>query len=259
MHQKRNVVESIMSMCLDVTGFTKDNINARENLATLCDRSSLEAKSNARRKPVKTKAPYCLKPTERKEVLRWLKTLKFLDCYAVNMKRAVNVSIGKLNGLKSHDYHIFIERLMPVMFRGYFKADLWKMFTELSYFYRQICAKQVSKAMMQRLENEIAVLVCKMETLFSPGWFNAMQHLLVHLPWEAMVGGPVRFRWMYSQERELKKLRYTVCSKARVEGCIVDVFVCKEITNLPSMYFSRANNVNAPTTRYHVVRDVPLS
>jgi hypothetical protein len=25
------------------------------------------------------------------------------------------------------------------------------------------------------------------------------------------------------------------------------------------MYFSRANNVNAPTTRYHVVRDVPLS
>jgi hypothetical protein len=22
------------------------------------------------------------------------------------------------------------------------------------------------------------------------GWFNAMQHLLVHLPWEAEVGGP---------------------------------------------------------------------
>jgi hypothetical protein len=25
------------------------------------------------------------------------------------------------------------------------------------------------------------------------------------------------------------------------------------------MYFSRANNVNAPTTRYHLVKDVPLS
>jgi hypothetical protein len=35
--------------------------------------------------------------------------------------------------------------------------------------------------------------------------------------------------------------------------------VCKEITNFSSMYYSRANNVNAPTTRYHVVRDVPLS
>jgi hypothetical protein len=70
---------------------------------------------------------------------------------------------------------------MLVMFCGYFKHDLWKMFAELSYFYRQICAKQVSKAMMQRLE-EIAVLVCKMETVFPHVWFNAMQHLLVHLP-----------------------------------------------------------------------------
>jgi hypothetical protein len=55
--------------------------------------------------------------------------------------------------------------------------------------------------MMQRLEKEIAVLVCKMETIFPPGWFNMMQYLLVHLPWEARVGGPVQFRWMYSQER----------------------------------------------------------
>jgi hypothetical protein len=94
-----------------------------------------------------------------------------------NIKQAVNVGTGKLNGLKSHDYHILIERLMSVIFRGYFKADLWKMFVELSYIYRHICAKQVSKAMMQRLEEEITVLVCKMEKVFSPSWFNAMQHI----------------------------------------------------------------------------------
>jgi hypothetical protein len=64
---------------------------------------------------------------------------------------------------------------------------------------------------------------------------------------------------MYSQERELKKLRYTVRNKARVEGCIAEVFACKKITNFSSMYFSRTNNVNASTIWYHVVRDVPLS
>jgi hypothetical protein len=63
---------------------------------------------------------------------------------------------------------------MSVMFTGYFKVDLWKMFVELSYLYRQICAKQVSKAMMQRLEKQVAVLVCKMKTVFPPGWFNTM-------------------------------------------------------------------------------------
>jgi hypothetical protein len=75
-----------MSMCLDVTGFIKDNMNARKDLAALCDRSLLEAKLNARGKLRRPNAPYCLKPTERKEVLRWLNTLKFLDRYATNIK-----------------------------------------------------------------------------------------------------------------------------------------------------------------------------
>jgi hypothetical protein len=76
------------------------------------------------------------------------------------------------------------------MFHGYFDADLWKIFEELSYLYMQICAKQVSKLMMQKLEKEITVLVCKMEKIFPPRWFNAMQYLLVHLPSKAKVGGP---------------------------------------------------------------------
>jgi hypothetical protein len=81
------------------------------------------------------RAPYCLKPTERKEILRWLKKLKFPNCYASNIKQVVTISTAKLNGLKSPDYHIIIERLMLVMFHGYFNADLWKIFAELSYFY----------------------------------------------------------------------------------------------------------------------------
>jgi hypothetical protein len=57
---------------------------------------------------------------------------------------------------------------------------------------------------MQRLEKEIAMFVCKMEKVLHLRWLNVMQHFLVHLPWEARVGGPVKFRWMHSQERELK-------------------------------------------------------
>jgi hypothetical protein len=62
-----------MSMCLNVTGFMKDNVNARKDLAALCDCPSLEAKLNARGKRSRPRSPYCLKPTERKEVLMCLK------------------------------------------------------------------------------------------------------------------------------------------------------------------------------------------
>jgi hypothetical protein len=182
MHQERNVTESIISMCVDVTSFSKDNMNARKGLAALCNHHSLEVKRNEKENLTRPRAPYCLKPAERKEVLRWLKKLKFSNRYVYNIKQAVNVSTSKLNGLKSHDYHIIIERLMPVMFQSYFNADLWKIFIELNYFYRPICPKQVSKVMMQKLEKKISIIVCKMEKIFPPEWFNVMQHLLVHLP-----------------------------------------------------------------------------
>jgi hypothetical protein len=50
-----------------------------------------------------------------------------------------------------------------------------------------------------------------------------------------------------------------VRNKARVEGCIAEAFACKEITYFSSKYFSRANNVNAHTTLYHIVKEVSLS
>jgi hypothetical protein len=86
MHQESNVVESIISMCFLVTGFLKDKVTARKDLATLCNRPSMEPKRNATGNLKRSRAPYCLKSSERKEILRWLKKLKFLDRYASNIK-----------------------------------------------------------------------------------------------------------------------------------------------------------------------------
>jgi hypothetical protein len=91
MHQERNIVESIISTCLDVTGFFKDNMNARKDLAILYDRPLLEVKKTTRGNLTRPRATYCLMPTKRKEILKWLKKLKFSDRYAANIKRAVNV------------------------------------------------------------------------------------------------------------------------------------------------------------------------
>jgi hypothetical protein len=48
MHHERNIIESIISMCFDVTGFSKDNVNAKKDLSALCNRPSLEPKRNAK-------------------------------------------------------------------------------------------------------------------------------------------------------------------------------------------------------------------
>jgi hypothetical protein len=106
--------------------------------------------------------------------MRWMKGLKFPDGYAVGLRRSVNVTTGKLTGLKSHDYHIIMKRLLPVMFRGYLDDAVWMVLAELSYFYRQLYAKEIAIEMMEKLEKEIPVLLCKMENIFPPEFFNPM-------------------------------------------------------------------------------------
>jgi hypothetical protein len=113
--------------------------------------------------------------------------------------------------------------------------------------------------MMKKLVKEILVLLFKLEKIFPPGWFNPMQYLLIHLPYEAKVGGPVQYRWMYPFERALKRLRNMVGNKARVEGCITKEFKYKEIAYFTSVYFTKEHNVNVPTMRYHVHEDDPHS
>jgi hypothetical protein len=74
-----------------------------------------------------------------------------------------------------------------------------------------------------------------------------MQHLLVHLPYEAKLGGPQQYRWMDHIERALKNLRGMVRNKAKVEGCIVEEFKLKGIIYFTSVYFIEHHNVSAPT------------
>jgi hypothetical protein len=113
--------------------------------------------------------------------------------------------------------------------------------------------------MMEKLEEEILVLLCKLEKIFPLGWFNPMQHLLVHLPYEAKIGGPQQYRWMYHIERVLKKLRAMIRNKAKVEGCTTEEFKLKENTYFSNVYFAEHHNINAPTLWYHVDEDIPYS
>jgi hypothetical protein len=59
-------------MGFNVTGFSKDHMNATKDLAALYNRHSLEVKTNAKGNLTRPQAPYCLKLAERKEILKWL-------------------------------------------------------------------------------------------------------------------------------------------------------------------------------------------
>jgi hypothetical protein len=113
--------------------------------------------------------------------------------------------------------------------------------------------------MMEKLEKEIPMLLCKMEKNFPPEFFNPMQYLRIHLPYEANVGGLVQYRWMYHIERTLRYLKPMVGNRASVEGCITKAFTLKEVAYFLSVYFAEEHNINAPMMWYNVDEEPPCS
>src|SRR3954471_21136767 len=105
----------------------------------------------------------------------------FPDGYCSNISKGVNIEKGKVTGMKSHDYHIWIERLMQVMLRGYLPERIWRVLAELSNFFRTVHAKQICPVMIEKMHDLVSELLCKLEKIFRPVFFTPMLHLIVHL------------------------------------------------------------------------------
>jgi hypothetical protein len=121
MHTEKNVGESLLYTVLNIPRNSKDNFKARVDVEKLCDRERLymQPPTSHRKNWFKPHANFCLDSTQKKKAFKWLKyVVMFPDGYCSNISKGVNLSPGKVTGLKSHDYHIWIERLMPVMVDG---------------------------------------------------------------------------------------------------------------------------------------------
>ncbi|XP_039130942.1 uncharacterized protein LOC120267365 [Dioscorea cayenensis subsp. rotundata] len=78
-----------------------------------------------------------------------------------------------------------------------------------------------------------------------------MVHLPIHLAWEAKVGGPVNYRWMYSVERYMHKLKGYVHNKSRPEGSIAEGYIAEECLTFCSRYLHGIETkFNGPERNY---------
>jgi hypothetical protein len=174
------------------------------------------------------------------------------DGYAANLSRGVNLETLRVNRMKSHDYHIWIERILLAMVRGYVPEHVWLVLAKLSYFFRRLCAKELSKSIIEELEKMAPKLVCELEKIFPPDFFLSMQHLIVHLPNEAKLGGPIQARWCYPIERCLKTLRKKCTNKARIEASIAEASIREEVSNFTTSYYKlRLPSKHNPSPHYN--------
>ncbi|BBH02706.1 transposable element gene [Prunus dulcis] len=207
MHVEKNVFDTLVGTILDIEGKTKDTIKARLDLERMGIRRGLWMNRDSD-KARRDLAFFSLKPNDKKEFLKFVSSVKFPDGYASNIARCVNVDGGKFTGLKSHDCHIF----------------------------SQLTAKTLRKTDILQLRHDIVQVLCKFEMIFPPAFFTSMMHVMVHLPEEALLAGPVNYRWMYPIERLLGELKKSVRNRAKPEGSIIEAWVQYESLTFCGMY-----------------------
>ena len=232
MHIEKNVFDNIFNTIMNVEGKTKDNANARRDLEELGIRPELwpcDGKYH--------KANFTLDKESMKLLLKWLNILKFPDGYVSNLSRCIDMKKHKLYGMKSHDCHVFMQRLLPIGLRELLPHDVWEPLTELSNFFRDLTATVIREADMTKYSESIVVTLCKLEMIFPPSFFDSMEHLPVHLAYEALIAGPVQFRWMYPFERYMRKLKLNVKNKAAVEASICNAYLTEESSHFCTHYF----------------------
>ncbi|GJU06695.1 hypothetical protein Tco_1123125 [Tanacetum coccineum] len=222
MHIEKNVLESILNALL-MNDKSKDTAKAIQDLKRLGIRSVLWLGQNKNEKCSKPQAAYSFTPEDKKKFCQFIKGVKLTDGFGSNFKHKVTDNDTNITGLKSHDYPIMMQRLLPYGLQQYLPPDVAKPLIELCLLFKQICSQTLMVDDMLKAQSKVIDILCNLELIYPPNFFDIMINLVIHLPLEAIFDGPIRPWWMYPFERYMKKLtNYDVTMKFNRPDCNVD-------------------------------------
>ncbi|KAM3236161.1 hypothetical protein P3L10_016198 [Capsicum annuum] len=158
-------------------------------------------------------ACYALSPEEKFKLCDFLANLKVPDAFSSNISRCVNVREKKIHGLKCHDHHVLLQDILPVAIRGLFPKEVCELIIALGKFFKNLYSKCLRIEDLDILESEIPIILCKLEMVFPPTFFDVMIHLPIHLAREAKLGGPIQYRNMYPLRGICESLKHIIATK----------------------------------------------
>ena len=171
----------VIGTLLNIEGKTKDTLKSRIDLTHLGIRKDLQVQDEGKPWDMAL-AMYVFDKVKRKEFCKVLSRVRFLHGFASNPERRVRADGDKVQGLKTHDCHVLLQRILPVILRGLGRPDLYKAVAELGQFFRELCSRNITIYALERLRDKILTILCDLEKIYRPAFFDVMVHLAVHLP-----------------------------------------------------------------------------
>lgn len=237
MHIEKNLCDNILGTLLNISGKSKDHINARLDLQELGIRKDLHPVESSDGKHLEIKAAIFDMTNKEKEIFcSVLKNAKLPYGSASNISRYVHTNLRKISGYKSHDAHFILHYLLQFAVKKSLRAEVALPLIRLSAFLRGLWNKVIDLDELPRLEKEIVEILCQFEMIFPHSFFDVMVHLPIHLSREVRLGGPLPDRNMFPIERYLGKLKKYVRNRSRPEGSIAEGYLAEECLTFCSRF-----------------------
>ncbi|GJY81243.1 zinc finger, PHD-type containing protein [Tanacetum coccineum] len=125
---------------------------------------------------------------------QYIKGVKLPDGFGSCFKHKVTDNDTNITGLKSHDFHIMMQRLLPYGLQQYLPPDVANPLIELCLFFKQICSQTLMVDDMLKAQSKVIDILCNLELIYPPAFFDIMIHMVIHLPLKAIFGEPIRPR-----------------------------------------------------------------
>ena len=77
-----------------------------------------------------------------------------------NIRRCVDVKSCKVSGLKTHDYHLILQKLLPLVVHRILPKDVVIALIQPSNFFDALCSKELVEAELDKLSVTIRETLC---------------------------------------------------------------------------------------------------
>nr|GEZ88718.1 hypothetical protein [Tanacetum cinerariifolium] len=161
-----------------------------------------------------------------------------------------------------HDKRIVMQ--VTLHYEKYLDLNVAKLIIELCLFFKQICAQTLMKNDMAKAESQLIGILCNLEQIYPPAFFDIMIHLVIHLPEDDLEGvggckdniggrggdkdGGSKGVWKETRNLRLKKCMDEYCS----------LKIGFEYNNKGTMFHVGQNSTRWSNLVVELARDFPM-
>ena len=154
MHLTKNLCINLIGL-LGVYRKIKDTLEARKELQRVEERDALYPEKRDNWRQYFSLANYTLSKEDKVSMLQCLSSIKAPSGYSSNIKGILNLPEKKLTNLKSHDCHMLMTELLPLLLRGILPENVRLTIMKLCAFLNVISQKIIDPVNLRKLQNDV--------------------------------------------------------------------------------------------------------